>query len=350
MKHIKEPDTQEFLEETEPNEHLDSDTAEELEAREERVPSYRKINYKLRPAKTIERKMMAELYLSLSAFESLRNYRYVGLGSPFFSDFILCHKNLGINEMYSIEKNKRDEKRFNFNLPYKCIQMMYGTTSEILPNLPWDKRAIVWLDYDGKFTLTMLEDIRYLVGSLISGSIFSISFNCNYGERFDRSKEKFQKLKDEFGSKIPPNIKTRNMTSNELPKVFQTIINNEIVSLLKRKNFGVSEEDHLHYEQLFNFTYADGVLMQTIGGIVYSEREKDKFKDSRFSEYSFVRNGVDPFHIHAPNLTIRELRYLDTQLPSIDIKEIEKYGIPEQDVELYSKYYRYFPTFAEIDY
>jgi hypothetical protein len=51
--------------------------------------SYRKINYTLRPAKNIERKMLCEAFHKLHPFGKVQNYRYIGFGSTYFSDFIL---------------------------------------------------------------------------------------------------------------------------------------------------------------------------------------------------------------------------------------------------------------------
>ncbi len=67
------------------------------------TPSYRKINYRVRPAKSIQRKMLCDALLRLSFFEPVENYRYVGFGSTTFTDFILFHKILGIKDMISIE-------------------------------------------------------------------------------------------------------------------------------------------------------------------------------------------------------------------------------------------------------
>ena len=55
----------------------------------------RAINYVMRPAKNIERKMMGEVLARLSAIAPLSKYRYVGLGSEFFKDFVLYHQMLG---------------------------------------------------------------------------------------------------------------------------------------------------------------------------------------------------------------------------------------------------------------
>ena len=43
--------------------------------------SYQKVNYALRPAKNIERKMICEALRQLSGFCLVETYRYIGFGS-----------------------------------------------------------------------------------------------------------------------------------------------------------------------------------------------------------------------------------------------------------------------------
>ena len=78
--------------------------------------SYEEINYAIRPAKCIERKMLCEAFRKLSVFGDVKNYRYIGFGSPFFNDFYLFHKNLSINNMICIEKHEEDKERFELEI------------------------------------------------------------------------------------------------------------------------------------------------------------------------------------------------------------------------------------------
>ena len=110
--------------------------------------SYESINYSLRPAKNIERRMLCEAFRKLSEFERLDRYRYIGFGSTFFSDFSLFHKSLRITDSISIEKDVQNHERFEFNRPYRCIRIEFGESNEVLPKLAWDVKTIVWLDYD----------------------------------------------------------------------------------------------------------------------------------------------------------------------------------------------------------
>lgn len=61
--------------------------------------SYRIINYPLRPAKAIERRMLCAAFERLHPFQRIERYRYVGFGSIYFSDFQLLHRQLGITDM-----------------------------------------------------------------------------------------------------------------------------------------------------------------------------------------------------------------------------------------------------------
>ena len=72
------------------------------------MPSYEKINYLLRPNKSVERKMVCEMLAGISSVKDLSAYQYIGFGSTYFADFSLFHRSFGITKMISIEgKNKR---------------------------------------------------------------------------------------------------------------------------------------------------------------------------------------------------------------------------------------------------
>lgn len=99
--------------------------------------SYRRINYALRPAKAVERKMLCETFRRLHPFARIERYRYIGFGSIYFSDFHLFHRALGISDMLSIEKDEHAKECFEFNQPYKCVRMDFRPSSEVLPELEW---------------------------------------------------------------------------------------------------------------------------------------------------------------------------------------------------------------------
>lgn len=179
--------------------------------------SYEQVNFALRPAKSIERKMLVETFRKLSGFGAIESYRYVGFGSTYFSDFALIHKTLGISNMISIERDVAKEERFKFNRPFNCIHIEFGESNDVLPNLRWDAKTILWLDYDGKLDSDILTDIKLVCSSMASGSVLVVTVNA-HPQRFDGlsgnklAERRLQQLKVDVGAdKIPNDVDGRNL-------------------------------------------------------------------------------------------------------------------------------------------
>ena len=128
------------------------------------------INYQIRPSKSIERKMMCELVKEIQIIQGTSELRYIGMGAKYFTDFLLFHNEFGVTDMISIEAERERAMRYEFNKPLKSIQMIYGTTNEVLPQIDQfeEKMNLVWLDYDGAFSEGMLSDIETLCRSIVA--------------------------------------------------------------------------------------------------------------------------------------------------------------------------------------
>jgi len=324
------------------------------------IPSYEKINYSLRPSKQIERKMLLEAFRRLYHFERVDKYRYIGLGSVYFSDFILMHKALGVEDMLSIEDEDDDGKqeRFKFNCPYGCISLEFKKSTAVLAKVPWDKRTILWLDYDQRIQNYMLQDIEFFCANAIPGSMIIITLNANDADMDSRRKpdeiksalqKELNRIKGRLGhKKIPRGTKWKDLQKWGTAHVLRTIINNHITEVLSSRNGVLSPEDKINYTQLFNFHYADGAKMLTVGGVIH-RKSSPNILENVFSDLSFIRTNTQAYHIQEPKLTYRELRYLDRQLPSTSVTSINSTGIPQEHLETYADIYRYFPTFAETE-
>ncbi|MFK0522840.1 O-methyltransferase [Paenibacillus illinoisensis] len=305
--------------------------------------SYEKINYKIRPAKSIERKMLCESFHKLTFFTPIYNYRYIGFGSPFFADFTLFHKQLGINKMISIEKDIENEPRFTFNKPYKCIDMMFGDSHEQLPEVNWDEsRNIVWLDYDGHMTKNTFEDIQTVLFNTPSGSVFIISINVHL-----RKGQEVSLLKKCLEDKTPEGLTNSDLEFWKSAEVFKDIINNNIKEVLESRN--KTESDKFNFEQLYYLGYADGAKMLTYGGVIFQESEKHLFESCNFNDLRFINKSNIINIIDVPSLTYKEVRHLDSQLPHEVLSEIAAPGVKREDVEKYSKLYKLFPSFSETE-
>ena len=292
--------------------------------------------------------MLAEAFQALMAFTPLSSYSYIGFGSPYFTDFALFHRVLGITKMHSIEKDEDNRSRFEFNRPLACIKLHFGKSTSILPKLSWAGPVIVWLDYDGKLDHTVLADIATICQNALSGSILLISVNVR-PERHEpvRRKKLEQQLRTRF--KVPADVTNFTLGGWGTAKISRRIIFNEISECLTRVNSGLEPAQKKSYKQLFNFHYKDSAEMLTTGGIILKETDVARFNALDVEKnYNFVRTGVAEYHIEVPNLTFREFHHLNSQLPSAGA--LSASGIPTEDLDKYKKLYRWFPRFSESEF
>lgn len=336
------------------------------------MSSYRDINYAIRPAKNIERKMLSELFQRLIFIDKLENYRYIGFGSTYFSDFEIFHRNLNISKMISIEGNGTDKLRFKFNRAFSCIDIKFFQSDIILPRLKYQEKDIIWLDYDKQLKESVFDDIDTIVSKVQSGSVILISINVEppritlcEEERKDPKirKEKIiealEQLNISLGNKlnirheISPRNKLSILKDWNFAKKCRELIDNQIKYSLSFRE--IAEQQNLTYQQLFNFHYDDDAKMLTVGGIILDSETNEKVTLCNFSDLYFFRNDENVFYIDPPNLTYREIKYLNKYMSLNDISKIPKDDadnkidkiVPMQDIKKFQKIYRYFPTFSE---
>lgn len=326
------------------------------------MSSFTKINYKLRYAKNIERKMIFTALQPLELMQPLHRYQYLGFGSLSFIDFELAHKHFGISDLVSIERDEENQARFEFNRPYKCIELRFGDSNDQLPTCNWSKPTICWLDYDGELTDEVLYDVNTFFSSAQSGSVFLITVNAHakaangqIGVPLQDARLKY--LLSRIGQeRLPAGITGKDLNLQGLPGVYHSIINNEVQRSLHNRNLALSAEEKYEYQQLFNFRYQDGAAMMTLGGILFAHRDRRVIKGMRMDRNPFARTGLDAFSVKVPMLTEKESAYLNRMLPSkkrsmsvskADIKYAEKIGLSEKDITAYNSIYRYYPSFHE---
>lgn len=306
-----------------------------------------KINYYLRQQKSIERRIFCHLFSNINRAFNLHHYRYIGMGAKYFTDFLLFHREFGFQKMISIEADKNNRDKYEFNKPLNCIEMSYGLSREVLPNLDWTThiRSIVWLDYDNLLDKYMLEDIETLISKLTSGSIFFISFNSNWPK--DKNKEKqaeirMKQFKDKLKDYYPPTLSLKDFVDKSKHKTQCAPINNTI-------NNAVPLRSGMKYVQLIDVIYQDGAEMTTIGGILLNETDQVEFNELDFSHLEFVNReqGSDAFSLKIPPLTYKEAMRIFEHLPCDDYSAIKIPGLNHNDISQIAKIYRYYPFYLE---
>ena len=308
------------------------------------VASYQKINYALRPAKATERKMIVEALTRLRAFFTLESYRYIGFGSPYFTDFSLIHRSVGIQDMVCMEKKESDKERFEFNRPFRCIDLKFGTSNKILPALDWEDRpTVLWLDYDDRMDAAKLADLYVACASLAPGSFLVVSLRSCADDFGQDPISRWQELSEATGVVLPGDSR-QDTTSVSFGRLLWRIIDSQIRRVLSNRSAGLRNELQLEYKQVLHFEYRDGVKMLTVGGVIHRKNQRLHFAQCDFGSLPFCRTGDDVCRIRTPLLTFKELRALGEYLPG-PLPPLP--AMPPKEVKAYVEHYRYFPNYIE---
>ena len=290
------------------------------------------LDWRYRPAKYVERHMIVEALHRLQAIAPLDQYRYVGFGSMYFVDFVLCHRVLGVTNMISIEKDYGRRQRYLFNRPFRTVDISFGRARDVLPQLEWEGRQIVWLDYDSQLTREVMSDVRYLVQRLMSASVLIVTINAQ--APLDRRRMTLgENVGEDF---VPPGL-----TEDALrpPWAFaeeqHRILSEAVDDATARRSDGT------YQQQLFNFRYRDTVKMQTVGWILFTPKEAQAVNGCHFDSLEYVRNDESPYDLTVPKFTRRELEHLRQLVPTEQPTSLE--WLDNNDFERYAELYRWYP-------
>ena len=314
------------------------------------------VNYAIRPNKAVERKLVFEVLATLSPVLNLSNYRYIGLGAPWFVDFVMAHKMLSISDMISIEQDEILASRAEFNKPYACVKVIAGDSPSVLPDLHLEERHLLaWLDYDSSLEGPVLDDLSTLCSRVPTGSIVVVTVNAHRGRlpTHDEDGSEYQTFADKMrafaADLIPVTIPTSAAQASGYPPFLASVLFDHMHRQVRRAG---RVGDKLL--SLFNIGYSDNAPMITVGGVIANQEQ------SREIATVLERNDMGEFmdqHRHlkvgVPPLTPKEKAGLDQLLPSIGAPselEVENIGfrLKPTQIEAYHRFYRHYPMFGEV--
>ena len=315
--------------------------------------SYRKIDYSIRPAKHAERRMILDLFRCCEPFAPLKEYVYIGMGSIWFADFILFYKAIGFKKMISIEWNRGSKARLEFNVPFQNIELVHKSTSQALPELDWNARNFLWIDYDAKISLDILQDASTIANNAISGTIVVMSVQCNEAQeiqdsRASDSSDPLELFGVRFGRSRTAGVLEEQLYGWAFGALSRQMLYNEIENALASTNVGRNPDQRISIMRLCELEYADDAKMTSIAFILVSEDDKELFCACNFSKLDFVSAGKVT-RIDVPLLTLAEMAFLKKQLPLTDGKQMDRAHIPESDARGYASLLRYLPSFAVLE-
>ena len=300
----------------------------------------------LRPNKNVERKLITATLVQLSRHFDMKKYRYVGFGSMWFEDFVLLHKQLGICDMVTIEREVSRRKRVEFNKPYSCIEVVMKDASIALGELRADKPSIIWLDYDGTLSSALNGDIRTAVGTALPGSIVLVTVNSNVRQLDGNMRDGEMLSPRDYlldicdGDDLAE--KAEAVSRNGFPELVRAILHRRLNSAILEQRPGIE------YCPIWSFQYADDSEMVTIGGMLCGPTEAQVLRDSNIQQLDFV-SPTTAFEIRLPILTQKEKRSLDQLLPYINPPDLDSldFEIKQAELDAYRRFYIEYPVFNE---
>ena len=304
-------------------------------------PKY--LNYETRPAKFTERKMLLSSFLRICNLYG-GNYQYIGLGGVSFTDFKLFHKELHIDEMYSLEGGNFSDEKLQTNLPFSFINDIKEKSTIALNRVNLNKKTLVWLDYDDTLKPYMFEDLEILLRKMPVGSIYLMS--CNKELKSDETGEEYavEEFREIYRNLAPFDLKPKSFTASEDYKTIRTMFSTFINKIMKER------DEEIKFQQLYNFLYQEnrGAKMYTFGGVI-TEKVKT-IQELNLSDFDFIKETDEPYRIEVPNLTSKEIDLINKNISDEKaLKElIDNRIVTASEINKHKKTYKYLPNFYDV--
>lgn len=309
------------------------------------------INFSVRQNKTIERSLAFGGLRRFATIVDLSPAVYIGLGSAWFVDFELAHRELGIQEMISIESDEVTYRRASFNRPYRTVEVIHGKSYDEVPKLlarpdlddrPW----VVWLDYDQSLDSTKVDELVGLIERAPANSALLTTFNAhprNYG---DTNQERLQTFREMFGDAFPTESYPEGLGLANDGKV-QAATAAALLATLDSAARRVARPGG--FVAGFDLMYQDGSPMVTVGGFLPSPDDRAHVREMVSAASWRCRTAES---INTPPLTPKEIWALRTLLPSAtdptraDLKKLG-FDLEEQHLRSFVSYYLDYPIFVQ---
>jgi hypothetical protein len=288
--------------------------------------------YAFRPAKRIQRLMFCDALRTLRSLRAMDDYQYVGLGHWQFVDFELMRREVGVRRMYSMDHNTNDRARFEENLPFDEIGLLFGAAGDCLQDESIDlsRPTIAWLDYTAKLDSTVLQDLRLLVEQVPVGSVVAATFNCHP----DREDQRVDALERKVGE-VPGDVTEEDLGHDGLPKVQRRIVVEQLDATAQNRGDGA-----LICQFMF-LRYVDRSPMVFWAGLVADESDPMENVMAALGRHEQFRGGEEFLDVSVPLLTTREVIALNKDIREGHQPSIR--GVPRDECEAYGRLHRWYP-------
>lgn len=285
--------------------------------------------YAFRPAKRIQRLMFCDALRALRMLRPVEEYQYIGLGHWQFVDFELMRREVGIRRMVSIERNTSLKARFEENLPFEEIELLFGDAFECLQDDEVDLSlpTVAWLDYTVKLDAGVVRDLKLLVEKLPVGSVIAVTFNCHP----DREDQRLEAL--ELKLEVPGDVREEDLHRNGLPRVQRRILLEQLQAVANQRGAAIGQLMFLRYADRAPMAFWAGLLVDAeiaAGPVLDALRRHEQFRD-----------GEDFLDISVPHLSTREVIALNKDIREGATPSVR--GVKRSECAAYGRLHRWYP-------
>lgn len=331
--------------------------------------------YHLRPNKAVDRLLFMDILRALELYCPLNQHTYIGLGGPFLEDFRLVSQMFPSLRMISIESDKETNKRQQFHLCSRQMDVVHGEFGDFLSTgFPSDSPTITWADYTDLTRESLLEasDIARKAPPL---SMIRVTVRAEtplyreLGIKYNRRPQTLPKSKakefERFVAKYREKMEIEGATFDASIFNWDAFKENNYPTLLTRLINSVLDASSTHpkkYLPLHAVKYSDGTIMLSVTGVFYDEQDEDQMMEhfaKHLDDFAADPNCVE--EIDVPVLTTKERLLLESLLPvarpngKITQKAlgylIEGDGSDDNSLNKmrqYEKYHRLYPYFGKV--
>ncbi|HCX28291.1 MAG TPA: hypothetical protein DHU55_00720 [Blastocatellia bacterium] len=183
------------------------------------------------------------------------------------------------------------------------------------------------MDYDSRLSNLVVADATLAGSTLSPGSILLITVDLEPPPGEDGPEQWLTHYEAEAGRYFGAGWNSTNFTLESLPITIATILFNAVEN-------GVLGRPNVQFIPLFNFVYADGHRMLTIGGVIGSDLHARQIKACDFSRQPYIRRvfSEGQFTISVPKLTRKERILMDREMPCADTWNPSEFEIAQDEV------------------
>lgn len=316
--------------------------------------------YRLRPNKFVDRELFAELLSVVVARRGADSYAYISMGGRHLVDHHSVMRRAGLRKFVSIDRDPDVVARQRFNaaamgaicevvesgeLPSKIQEYLERLRSE---------HAIIWLDYTEPKRMKQLQEVEELATFLQSGDVLRVTLNADLKKDEEKRSAELNDDQKALPMERRRALILKKVVGQYLPGTVESITSSEIGSALavcvrRACELGIERSsDGRAAVPLLLTEYSDTTRMVT-ATIAFADENDTDIETLRRWEHA-ARDWSDVEHLTIPDLSARERQALDIAelggTPSLN--DILGFDFESDDVEIYRRFRRFFPTFHPI--